>query len=99
MTAKTVQVKYIEFDNLQSANESKNYPESGLFIVKTPESSDLKFIDKSVKFGFFIIAESIFNSCVTISDKVESKELTNEPQTKYEGDFILEFARILLNRK
>ena len=99
MTAKTVQVNYIEFETFELANENKNYPESGLFITKTPTGSDFRFIDKTIKNNFCIVPESVFNSTVNVSDKIESQELTVEPQIKYDGDFILEFSRILLNRK
>jgi len=99
MNTKTVELNYIEFDSFELANENKNYPKSGLFITKTPEGSDFRFIDKSVKNGFCIVPESVFNSTVNISDKVEIEELTSNSENKFDGDFILEFSRILLNRK
>ena len=95
----TVEINYIEFESLELANENKNYPKSGLFITKTPDGSDFRFIDKSIRHGFCIASESIFNSIANVYSKTESQELNVDPKIKYDGDFILEFSRILLNRK
>ncbi len=99
---KTVEIHYIEFETFELANENKNFPHSGLFVTKTPDFSDLRFVDKSIKHNMCIVPESVLNSVIGVSEKVnkaETLELITEEKPKYDGDFILEFSRILLNRR
>ena len=96
---KTVEIHYIEFETFELANENKNYPHSGLFMAKIKDgNADLRFIDKSTKQNFCIAPESMCNGVLNYKE-VEKLELIVEEKPKYDGDFILEFSRILLNRK
>lgn len=92
-----IEVKSIEFETNAEACEHINYPTSGLFILKQEGFSDLRLIDKSVKNNYCICPESIFNSVVKA---IKADIATVMPkENKFDGDFILEFSRILLNRK
>jgi len=99
---KTINIETIEFPTGAEASENKNYPHSGLFIARTKDgSSDLRLIDKTIKTNFCIVPESVFNGIfenVAVNKPVELESVI-QSNNKYEGDFILEFARILLNRK
>lgn len=97
---KTVQIHEIEFDNAIKANETENYPHSGLFFSRVKNhSSDLRFVDKNIKVTNFIVPEEIFRN-VTVNQKEKQPDITEiEDKKEYSQDFILEFARILLNRK
>jgi len=100
---KKVEIKYIEFENNQDAMENKNYPSSGLFMVRTikPDASDLRFVDKRLETNFCLVPEAMFEQVIVEvydSEKLIQEKL-HEIENTYKGDFILEFARILLNRK
>jgi len=93
---KTINAESINFDNMEYKNKTENYPNSGFFIAKVEKGDcDLVFIDKKQEYTMYICPEEIFYS---IKKLKPSDELIQE-KIKYEGDFILEFARILLNRK
>lgn len=98
---KTVQIQYIDFKNNDDASLNKNYPNDGLFISKIKETglADLRFVDKDYEINFCIIpadvAEKVFNNNLIST----IPNIINKPETEYSQDFILEFARILLNRK
>lgn len=99
---KTINIETIVFDTFEEANENKNYPNSGFFMTKIKEgTNDLRFIDKSVKQNYCIMPESVFNGIFGNLEVIKPLEI--EPiihkENKYDGDFILEFSRILLNRK
>lgn len=102
---KTVKIKEIEFKKGDTKGLTKTYPSSGLFLIRDEHGiSDFVHVNKEFEFVNFICSEEIFNS--SFDDELETelptkKELNiSEFNTeKYSGDFILEFARILLNRK
>lgn len=95
-----VEIKSIEFETSELASANKNYPSSGLFMVEDKESgnNDLRFINKDVSHNFFICPRSVFYGCVAVVQESEPLPI-QEQQNKFDGDFILEFSRILLNRK
>lgn len=99
---KTINVEVINFETFEQANDNNNYPDSGLFISRVIEGhNDLRFVDKSMKHNVLIAPESVFNGVFGKTEEI--KPLGLEPivseGNKYDGDFILEFSRILLNRK
>ena len=96
--SKKVKIHYIDFDHSDDAMKNINYPNSGLFIVRVKKAgSDLRFVNKSVELNYFIAPESVFNAVVDVEDiGLPIEEII---EYKYDGDFILEFARILLNSK
>lgn len=99
---KTINIQIINFETGVEASENKNYPISGLFLVRTEEGmSDLRIVDKTVKHNFCIVPESIFNSIFgsVTENNTAQLESVSPTENKYDGDFILEFSRILLNRK
>lgn len=103
---KTINVEEINFSDNLERQLSKNYPNSGLFISKLEGgTSDFVFVDKKVDFSIFLMPASIVESFFDLQEKPltidglnKTTELIQE-SIKYDGDFILEFARILLNRK
>lgn len=99
MNTKLLEVQVVEFDNLEKANETKNYPKSGFYITKTSSCCEFRLVDKTQINTFCILPEPLFNSIANFSEKIEIQELVSKPENKFEGDFILEFSRILLNRK
>ena len=62
--------------------------------------SDFVFVNKAVEFVYFVCPQEIFNSIFKDEEEIiqppKKEELNSDA---YKGDFILEFARILLNRK
>lgn len=100
---KTVQIHEIEFDDLETSDKNSNYPISGLFIVRVKdERSDFRFVDKTVNTNICIIPESVLNILDFIQEiKPKQEEVLESVKSnkEYSQDFILEFARILLNRK
>lgn len=91
---KAVQIHEIEFDSNNQAEKTSNYPHGGLFIAKIKNSvSDVRFVDLAISQSIAIAPAEIFKG-VTQSDVIDYKE----PKKEYSQDFILEFARILLNR-
>lgn len=92
---KNAQIHEIEFDNHELAMENKNYPHSGLFDVKIKTGmSDVRFVDKNIRTNCCVAPSVVFF-------EVTHKDVYLDPvePKKYDGDFILEFSRILLNRK
>lgn len=106
MESKSVKVSYVEFTDLKEAMENKNYPESGFYVVKISEdNSDLRFIDKSSKLNFCICPESVFNGVEKYA-VIPPQQLEVIPeyevlpsQSMSDNSFILEFSKILLNKK
>jgi len=97
---KTVEINYIDFDTNDQAMKNENYPCNGLFMTKIKNgNSDLRFVDKNVEINFCIAPEVLCNNILTITQKHIEPEETPVQENKYNGDFILEFSRILLNRK
>ena len=98
---RTVEIHTIEFKTAEEASKNENYPNSGLFIVREKGgTSNLRIVDKAVSHNFCIVPESTFNGICLFNETTELPAI-QEPtsEQKYEGDFILEFSRILLNRK
>ena len=95
---KTVNIDYTEFETMELAGQNENYPHSGLWMVKIKKGgSDLRFVDKATITNYCIAPDFICNGIFdykepTITAPIEAKK-------QYDGDFILEFSRILLNRK
>lgn len=91
---KRVEIKYIDFKSYDEANESINYPSSGLFVARLGSgTSDLRFVDKSLKDNYCVAPENVFNNCCEIiEEKIESESVIDK-------DFILEFSKILLSKK
>lgn len=99
---KTVEINYIDLENNDLALKTANYPKSGLFITRLKDGfSDLRFVDKKNEYSYVIAPELIFNECVTINESSEYKFLEDIEikNNNFDADFILEFSRILLNRK
>jgi len=95
---KTVEIFEITIDDAIEANKNENYPNSGLFIVKTEIASDLRFIDKNSEYNYCIAPANMFLNSVELKH-VNETVLEPVQSEKYEANFILEFSRILLNRK
>ena len=101
-----INIKTIAFKNVGEKEKTKNYPNSGFFKAESEIGTcDLVFIDKNQEWALFICPLDIFNKIFesqekpkTIESLNKTAELTQE-SIKYDSDFILEFARILLNRK
>lgn len=101
---KTINIEKIKFENVDEKGETANYPNSGLFESELIEgSTDLVFVNKKQEHVFYICPLDVFDSFYIDKQEVtkiskQIKEPKNE-SIKYDGDFILEFARVLLNRK
>lgn len=99
-----VEIKNIEFESENIVFDVKKYPDSGFFMAKNNATTDLVFVNKKDTIMFAICPEEIFNNIVK-TEKEKEVETTLpiinaiETKQKYDGDFILEFSRILLNRK
>ena len=93
-----VEIKEIEFNNPELKSRTENYPSSGFYISSYDETIDLTFVNKNFEFVLFIIPVSEFEKIESEFIIKESNENINQ-EKEYTNDFILEFARILLNRK
>lgn len=104
---RTINVEDIRFDNSEMASKTKNYPNSGFFIAKIKGEirSDLVIVDKKTEQTIFICPENFLSEILGSQEKPTNIEGLNpsteliQEHVKYDGDFILEFSRILLNRK
>lgn len=92
---KKVEIHEIEFEDDDIQLDTDKYPNGGLFIAKRRSFSDLVFVNKKDKFVTAICPEFIFNDATKVEQVIELPKIEN----KFDGDFILEFSRILLNRK
>jgi hypothetical protein len=94
---KNLKIKEINFLKGEERGLTKNYPSNGFFISRFENgTSDFILVDKNAERVIFLCPEEIFNSI----SEYEEETIISEPNTDtYKGDFILEFARILLNRK
>lgn len=99
------EIKKIEFETLELKGRAENYPKNGFYISKElgADYSDLTFVDKRKEFVFYVMPFSSFEEIENdfiIKDEIETTEFIPLNNSKeYDSDFILEFARILLNRK
>lgn len=104
-----INIETISFETIEDSNLNENYPNSGLFMVKVANgTNDLRYVNKNDIYNNYVMPESVFNEVFESQKIVDSfdelkidceiDEIIKVP-AKYDGDFILEFARILLNRK
>ncbi len=101
-----IEVKEIEISNLKSASLVENYPESGFWLVRSEESSDLAFVNKDQSVCFFICPEHIYKSMgIDFPVLPKQEEITNM-STFYNNapgyvseEFVKDFAKLLLNSK
>ena len=103
-----LEVKEIEFDDLEKAVITKNYPESGFYLrtvkTKVSEQSDLVFVDKSTSTNFCICPKSFLDGVQKLAVRIpeEPKVFTiNEvlpPMGMASETFVLEFAKVLLKK-
>jgi hypothetical protein len=95
---KNLKIKEINFLIGDAIGLTKNYPSNGFFTSRLEGGiSDFVLVDKNTEYIIFICPEETFDSLT-----IDSEEIISLPETNtdtYKGDFILEFARILLNRK
>jgi len=99
---KTINIETIIFDSREKLGETENYPNSGFFIAKTKNNvSDLVMIDKKAKHTIFVCPETTLENLFenVAANKPIELEAIIQNNNKYDGDFILEFSKILLNRK
>ena len=103
-----LEVKEIEFDSFEKSNKSKNYPESGFYLITVKandvERCDLVFIDKSTSITCIICPKSVFDGLQTLAVKIPEEPtvlLSNEvlpPMGMASESFVLEFAKVLLKK-
>lgn len=100
---KNVKIHEIEFEKSDDSFKSKNYPSSGLFIVNDKENvlEDVRFVNKIHEYTTGIAPLDMFLMVCELkqTEKQSEEILISESKQKYDPDFILEFSRILLNRK
>ncbi|MDR4892295.1 MULTISPECIES: hypothetical protein [unclassified Chryseobacterium] len=102
-----IEVKEIEISDLDGARVAENYPESGLWIVKTERNSDLIFVNKDQGSCFFICPESIYKSLgldmpalPTQQEEItDLSSIINIPPGYVSEYFVMDLAKILLNSK
>lgn len=101
-----IEVKEIEFQELAEAGLNDNYPDSGLYLVRTKKSSDLRFIDKSVLSNHCICPESVYKGLGLDTPELPKQEaITNmstfitTPPGYVSEMFVLDFAKLLLTSK
>lgn len=97
---KNLKIKEINFPIEVERGLTKTYPSSGLFISRIENGiSDFVFVNKDVEFAHFICPEETFCSIFKYEEELDREKFTEPNTDSYKTDFILEFARILLNRK
>jgi len=94
---KTVEIQTLFFITHEEASKTKNYPNSGLFISNVENGiNDLRWVDKNMEDAYCIVPSEVFYSVMPKKENIIELPLNTQ---KYDGAFILEFSRILLNRK
>lgn len=107
MKTKTLKLNYIEFEDFKTASDPKKYPESGFYIssVLETKTSDLRMVNKYTGLNLLIMPEDQFDSIgkyVIVETEEPTVLETNEvipSGTMSDNNFILEFSKILLNKK
>lgn len=101
-----IEVKEIEIQDHIEAMLNHNYPASGLYLVRTNKSSDLRLIDKSFQNNICICPESAYKSMgLDASVLPKQEEITNmstfitTPPGYVSEEFVLDFAKLLLSKK
>lgn len=103
----TVHIYEIEFSEKQDSFKSENYPHSGLFIVKDNlnKTTDIRFVNNSFSFVLCIAPDDVFirecnvQTVEALTDTETKTELKTNFNSEIDQNFILEFTKILLNRK
>lgn len=96
---KTVQIHEIELDTELLGMDSINYPNNGLYLLKVKGQTHLAFVNKKIKDVMWIAPKDVWSDVLNVQTELVSTIEDLPQQNQYDGDFILEFARILLNRK
>lgn len=102
---KTVQIHEITFESSKKSFESKNYPNEGLFIVEDLEINltDIRFVNKETNFVLGIAPDDLFfrlcKPTTIINKQNPDPELKSVFNSEIDQNFILEFTKLLLNRK
>ncbi|MEL7678132.1 hypothetical protein [Elizabethkingia meningoseptica] len=99
-----IEIKEVAFAAGKEASENANYPESGLYLVAADGNTDLRLIDKSVKVNHFICPKSVFDGIMTYMSNPEAPKLseadnTVPPASYVSESFVMDFTRLLLNKK
>lgn len=101
-----IEVKEIEFQDPDEAGLNDNYPDSGLYLVRTKKGSDLRFIDKSISGNHCICPESVYKGLGLDTPGLPKQEEITNMSTFYNVApgyvsemFVLDFAKLLLNSK
>ncbi|MHA7823680.1 hypothetical protein ACVVIH_13035 [Chryseobacterium arthrosphaerae] len=100
-----VEIKEIEIPDVIHV-VSDMFPESGFFMVKCKNHSDLVFVNKDENNCFFICPESIYKSLgIDMPVLPKQEEVTNMSTYISTGsgyvseDFVITLSKILLNNK
>lgn len=101
-----IEVKEIEISDIEKAALSESYPKSGFWLVKVKNLSHLRFVDKGENITTPICGEHIYKS-MGIDTPVlpRQEEITNmstfinAPTGYVSEEFVLDFAKLLLNSK
>lgn len=106
---KTVQIHEITFESSKESFESKKYPNEGLFIVEDLEINltDVRFVNKENNYVLGIAPDNLFlRACeIKISNVTIDQGINTDSELKpiltsgIDSNFILEFTKLLLNRK
>ncbi|AQX00436.1 hypothetical protein [Elizabethkingia anophelis] len=99
-----IEIKEVAFATGKEASENVNYPESGLYLVAADGNTDLRLIDKTVKVNHFICPKSVFDGIMTYMSNPEASKLseadnTTPPASYVSESFVMDFTRLLLNKK
>lgn len=102
-----IEIKEKQFEMLQEANENANYPESGFYLVEVEGSTDLRFVDKSIKLNHLVCPKSVFDGVMTYMINTEQKDESDNiqlpPVKNLSGfvseEFVIEFTKTLLGKK
>lgn len=102
---KTVQIHEITFESSKETFESEKYPNSGLFIVEDLDTNltDVRFVNKEINYVLGIAPDDIFfrlcKPTTIINKQNPDTELKSVFYSEIDQNFILEFTKLLLNRK
>lgn len=98
-----IEVKEIDFKSVTEVGSTINYPESGVWKVKTDTSYDLVFIDKENINAFFIcpmdIAERLGLFASKQNEITNMSTFINTPSGYVSEEFVLGFTKVLLSGK
>ncbi|MGE8528499.1 hypothetical protein [Chryseobacterium rhizosphaerae] len=97
-----IEVNEIEIAKISGVGLTENYPESGVYKVKSETTFDLVFVDKTLPNVYFICPMDVVERLGLFASKqreaTNMSTFINTPYGYVSEDFVLGFAKLLLRK-